>query len=257
MEDEASAIVLEGENVNQISEEVHLPNQNDTNKNNISQINPQIPEIDECSVNNNLNVESENCFIAPVNEDTTSCPIEVSIDVTDQVNSKNNVIMKSDDCAVTSNSHEVTPSPVEDEGAAPLLPTDNPTNKSSEGSCNTLSKSRRKVKNGLKRKRSLANKSIQTSIHLASNSTFRDRTVDLDALRRETGVVCVEDLHDLDVSLDEWPMLLVSQLRLRDTIINSLNGSICELVECGHVLEQDLDYLKLKVCIYINWAKWK
>ncbi|KAG0730577.1 Angiogenic factor with G patch and FHA domains 1 [Chionoecetes opilio] len=78
-------------------------------------------------------------------------------------------------------------------------------------------------------------------------AVFHDRLIDLDTLRQETGVVSVDDLQALDVTLEEWPMTLVSQLRLRDSIVNTLHGVVRELVECGQVLEQDLDYLKLKV----------
>lgn len=224
-----------------------------------------LPFHNEFSVNTNLNMESENYTLTPVSQDTAPCPAKVSISVPNQFSSNNNSCMESEDCAVTLSSHDAIPFPVEvslpiqdeeaSESMAPASPShlvtaDNLTNTSSQGSSNSLSKSRQKVKKGVKRKSPLANKGIQTSVHLLdSNSIFRDRIVDLNTLRRETGVVCVEDLQDLDVTLEEWPMLLVSQLRLRDTIINNLNGVISELGECGQVMEQDLDYLKLKVCI--------
>ncbi|XP_050729421.1 uncharacterized protein LOC127005021 [Eriocheir sinensis] len=109
-------------------------------------------------------------------------------------------------------------------------------------------KNERKVRRGIKRKTPSASKGIQTSIHLLdSNSVFRDRVVDLQMLKRESGVVCVENLQDLDVAIEEWPILLVNQLKLRDTIIESLHSVIRELVGHGQVLEQDLDYLKLKI----------
>ncbi|KAK8407803.1 hypothetical protein O3P69_002383 [Scylla paramamosain] len=217
----------------------------------------------EFTSDSNLNMQSEGCTTASVSQDTISCP-EVSTSVNQPTD--NNITTESEDCAVTLNSHAAISSPVaplpnQEEGVPGLVTpstpshvgttlstTDNLTNISSQDSNNGHSRSGQKVKRGLKRKIPLANKGIQTSIHLLdSNSTFRDRIVDLDTLRKETGVMCIESLQDLDVSLDEWPMLLVSQLRLRDTIINNLNGVIRELVEGGQVLEQDLDYLKLKV----------
>lgn len=223
-----------------------------------------VPLYNELTSDSNLIMQSEDCTIASVSQDTASCPEASTVNqLTD-----NDVTTESDDCAVTLNIHAATPSPVaslpnQEVGAPELVTqstpshtgtvisaTDNSTNTSSQGSNNGLSKPEQKGKRAQKRKIPSANKGIQTSVHLLdSNSTFRDRIIDLDTLRKETGVMCIESLQDLDVSLDEWPMLLVSQLRLRDTIINNLNGVIRELVEGGQVLEQDLDYLKLKVCL--------
>lgn len=213
----------------------------------------------KCNDSNNFSAENEDCAVTSIKQDTTPSSVEVSISVPKVCDDNSNFSMENEDCAVTCSRHDTTISLLnQDKGASrpPASPshletalpaTDNLTDTSSPGSGICVSKSRQKFKKGLKRKNPSVNKGIQTSIHLLdSNSTFHDRIVDLDALRRETGVVRVEDLQDLDVTLEEWPMLLVSQLRLRDTIINNLNGVICELVECGQALEQDLDYLKLK-----------
>ncbi|MPC11284.1 hypothetical protein E2C01_003946 [Portunus trituberculatus] len=216
----------------------------------------------ELTDDSNLDMQSESYTVSSVSQDTTSCS-EVSA-VNQLID--NNVTTDSEDCAVTSNIHAATPFaatslPNQEKGvpgvvtpAIPslvgtaLLAADNLTNTSSQGNSNGHSKFDQNGKRGLKRKIQSANKGIQTSIPiLDSSSIFHDRIVDLDTLRKETGVMCIESLQDLDVSLDEWPILLVSQLRLRDTIINNLSGVIRDLVEGGQMLEQDLDYLKLKV----------
>ncbi|XP_071532054.1 uncharacterized protein [Panulirus ornatus] len=104
-----------------------------------------------------------------------------------------------------------------------------------------------KVKKKYKKKPCAMTRGTQTAIQLLDSSEFRDYPLDLATMQVEVGFMSVDDLQDLDPSLDDWPVLLVSQLRLRDTIINTLNAKLLDLLSKGRRLEEDVDYLKLKI----------
>ncbi|KAG7175602.1 Angiogenic factor with G patch and FHA domains 1-like [Homarus americanus] len=104
-----------------------------------------------------------------------------------------------------------------------------------------------KIKKKYKKKPPSSSRATQTAIHLLDSSEFKEYSFDLATMQVEIGFMSVEFLQNLDPSLDDWPVLLVSQLSLRDSMIDTLNSKLLDLVSKGRTLEQDIDYLKLKI----------
>ncbi|KAK8723086.1 hypothetical protein OTU49_011836 [Cherax quadricarinatus] len=104
-----------------------------------------------------------------------------------------------------------------------------------------------KIKKKYKKRNPSINRATQTAIQLLDSSEFSNYSPDLVTMQVEVGFMSVDALQDLDPSLDDWPVLLVSQLRLRDSIINTLNAKLLDLLSKGRRIEQDADYLRLKI----------
>ncbi|XP_042861754.1 glutamic acid-rich protein-like isoform X1 [Penaeus japonicus] len=88
---------------------------------------------------------------------------------------------------------------------------------------------------------------IQTTVQLLDSSIFREFSLDVATMQVEIGLMTVDSLQELDPEIDDWPLLLVSQLRLRDSVINTLNTMLTDVLDKGRRLEEDVDYLKLKI----------
>ncbi|XP_063615568.1 nuclear speckle splicing regulatory protein 1-like, partial [Penaeus indicus] len=86
----------------------------------------------------------------------------------------------------------------------------------------------------------------QTTLQLLDSSIFREFSLDVATMQVEIGLMTVDSLQELDPEIDDWPLLLVSQLRLRDNVINTLNTMLTDILDKGRRLEEDVDYLKLK-----------
>lgn len=87
----------------------------------------------------------------------------------------------------------------------------------------------------------------QTTLQLLDSSIFREFSLDVATMQVEIGLMTVDSLQELDPEIDDWPLLLVSQLRLRDNVINTLNTMLTDVLDKGRRLEEDVDYLKLKI----------
>ncbi|XP_064109029.1 LOW QUALITY PROTEIN: angiogenic factor with G patch and FHA domains 1-like [Macrobrachium nipponense] len=88
-----------------------------------------------------------------------------------------------------------------------------------------------------------AQKDIRAELLEQASSYFEDFVMDVDDLKIQWGILSVSAIRELDLSEDELAAMLMSQLDLRDTFIESLESKLLGIVAKGRSLEDQIRYL--------------
>lgn len=84
---------------------------------------------------------------------------------------------------------------------------------------------------------------IRAELPEQPSTYFEDFSMNVDDLKIQWGILSVSTIQELDLSSDELSAMLMSQLDLRDTFIESLESKILGIITKGRTLEDRIRYL--------------